>query len=100
VPGAANADLITDFTSGVDKVRLDNAAHAGIGTLGFFALNDARFFAGAGATGGADASDRVVYDTSTGDLYYDADGSGAGAALLFATLQDHPSLAASDIAVM
>jgi Ca2+-binding RTX toxin-like protein len=99
-PGAANADVITDFTGGVDKIRVDDAFFAGIGAPGAFTALDARFFAAPGATGGADASDRVVYDTSTGDLYYDADGSGVGAALLFATLQDHPSLAAQDIAVI
>jgi Ca2+-binding RTX toxin-like protein len=99
-PGAANADLITDFTSGVDKVRLDNAAHAGIGALGAFTALDARFFAAAGAAGGADASDRVIYDTTSGQLYYDLDGSGAAGAELIATLQDHPSLAATDFMVI
>jgi Ca2+-binding RTX toxin-like protein len=99
-PGAANADLITDFTSAVDKLRLDDAFFAGIGALGNFAPNDARFFAGAGATGGADASDRVIYDTTSGQLYYDLDGSGAAGAELIATLQDHPSLAATDFMVI
>jgi Ca2+-binding RTX toxin-like protein len=100
VPGAANADLITDFTSGVDKVRLDNAAHAGIGTLGAFTALDARFFAAAGAAGGADASDRVIYDTTSGQLYYDLDGSGAAGAELIATLQGVPTLAAGDLLVI
>ena len=45
------------------------------------ALNAIRF-AAAGATGGAEEDDRLVYDTEAGNLYYDADGSGAGAALL------------------
>jgi Ca2+-binding RTX toxin-like protein len=99
-PGAANSDVISDFTSGADKLRLDDAFFTGIGTLGGFAPNDARFHAAAGATGGADASDRVVYDTSTGNLYYDADGSGLGVAQLFATLDLHPQLAAQDFVVI
>jgi hypothetical protein len=42
----------------------------------------------------------VVYDTSTGALYYDADGSGAGAAQLIATFTTTPALAATDIYVI
>src|SRR3954467_1698542 len=97
-PGTANADVITDFTSGSDRIALDPAAYANLGALGNFAAGDARLPAGAGFTSGRDASDRVVYDTSTGKLYYDADGSGAGAAQLVATLSNRPALAAADIA--
>jgi len=61
---------------------------------------DARFRAAAGAPGGADATDRVIYNTSTGQLYYDADGSGAGAAQLLATLQGAPGVSATDISVI
>jgi hypothetical protein len=42
----------------------------------------------------------VVYNTSTGSLYYDADGSGAGAAILVATFQGNPAIAATDITVI
>ena len=97
-PSTANADVITDFTSGSDRIALDPAAFASLGALGNFVAGDARFAAGAGFSSGRDASDRVVYDTSTGKLYYDADGSGAGAAQLIATLSNRPALAATDIA--
>src|SRR5262249_47638487 len=79
-PGAANADLVTDFAPGTDHIRLDVLAMPALGATGSFAAGDARFFAGAGASGGHDADDRIVYDSSTGNLYYDADGNGAGAA--------------------
>jgi Ca2+-binding RTX toxin-like protein len=98
--GTTNADVLTDFASAWDGLQLDLAAFTAIGASGKFAAGDARFFSGAGATSGHDATDRVVYDTSTGNLYYDADGSGAGAAQLVATLQTHPALAATDIAVI
>jgi Ca2+-binding RTX toxin-like protein len=97
-PGTANADTVVGFVSGSDKIVLDAAAHANLGASGNFAAGDARFAAGAGFTSGRDASDRVVYDTATGNLYYDADGSGAGGAQLIATLQGAPSLIATDIA--
>jgi hypothetical protein len=42
----------------------------------------------------------VIYNTTTGQLFYDDDGSGAHAAQLVATLQGTPTLAASDIAVI
>jgi Ca2+-binding RTX toxin-like protein len=45
----------------------------------------------------ADANDYIVYETDTGLLFYDADGSGAGAALLIATLTGLPALTAGDI---
>jgi serralysin len=98
-PGAANADQITDFTSGTDKIRLDGSVMTQIGASGNFAAGDARFFAAAGATGGHDADDRVVFNTTTGQLFYDADGNGAGSAQLIATLQSGAALAATDIAV-
>jgi Ca2+-binding RTX toxin-like protein len=98
--GANNVDHITDFASGVDRIRLDDAVHAGIGATGNFAAGDGRFWAAAGATTGHDANDRVIYDTATGNLYYDADGSGAGAAQLFAVLDGAPTLTAADFGVI
>ena len=58
----------------------------------------------AGASAGHDASDRLIFDTTTGNLYYDADGDGAGTAQLVATLASAfsfwpSSLAASDVSV-
>ena len=97
-PGAANADVITNFID--DKIVLDGAAHANSGPSGTFAAGDSRFWASAGANSGHDADDRVVYNTSSGQLWYDADGSGAGAAQLIATLQGAPTLDATNIAIL
>jgi serralysin len=98
--GVANADRISDWASGLDKVQLDDAAFASIGALGNFAAGDGRFWSAPGATAGHDANDRVIYNQTTGSLYYDADGSGAGAAQLIATLLGNPAIAATDIAVI
>src|SRR3954471_19301951 len=95
--GAANADLLTDFDAGWDNLQLDAAAFTQIGASGHFSAGDARFYAAAGAIGGQDADDRIIYNTSTGQLFYDADGSGAGAAQLIATVQNHSSVGATDI---
>jgi len=97
--GSANADRISDFASGQDKVQLDDTAFTGIGATGNFATGDARFWAS--SSGAAhDSNDRVLYNTSTGQLYYDADGSGSGAAQLIATISGNPTVAATDIAVI
>jgi Ca2+-binding RTX toxin-like protein len=98
--GTANADRISDWASGSDKLHLDDAAFTAIGASGNFASGDGRFWAAAGATAGHDANDRVIYNTSTGNLYYDADGSGAGAAQLIATFGGIPAVAATDIVVI
>ena len=47
-----------------------------------------------------DADDRILYDAATGNLYFDADGNGAGAAVLFATLNSHPVINAGDFTVI
>ena len=94
-----DADIVADFVTGVDKMHLDNRVMTALGVPGNFGAADGRFVSGAGLTGGQDASDRVVYDTTTGSLYYDPDGSGAASGLLFAILDGAPALAASDVVV-
>jgi trimeric autotransporter adhesin len=95
-----NADIVTDFVSATDKLAFEDTVFTALGAAGNFGAGDARFAAGAGFTSGRDASDRMVYDTTTGNLYYDPDGNGAGAAQLVATLQGHPALTATDITVI
>jgi Ca2+-binding RTX toxin-like protein len=99
-PASGNVDQVTDFVSATDRLNLENGVFTALGAAGNFAAGDARFASGAGFTSGRDASDRIVYDTTTGNLYYDADGNGAGAAQLFATIQGHPAVAATDITVI
>lgn len=85
-PGAANADEILDFQAGgVDKLAFVRSWHPAIGALGNFQPGDARFWAAPGAVRGHDSSDRVIYDTAAGNLYYDPDGSGGAAAQLVAS---------------
>lgn len=84
-----------------DRIALDRHVMKELGAKGDFGADDERFHAAAGATGGAEADDRVIYDTDAGRLYYDADGSGSGEALLIATLSTFGAdLAAGDITVI
>jgi Ca2+-binding RTX toxin-like protein len=93
--GAGNVDEIADFAPGSDKLLLDDAVFTAIGGLG--ALNANAFVTG---TAAGDADDRIIYDSATGQLFYDADGNLSGAAVLFATLDGHPAITANDFAVI
>jgi Ca2+-binding RTX toxin-like protein len=81
---SSNIDTLTDFSSGVDKLQFDKAIFKSIGSTG--TLNADAFYANAGATSGHDTTDRFVYNTTSGALYYDADGSGKNVAVQIALI--------------
>ena len=64
-------------------------------------LKASNFYSAAGAKKGHDADDRIVYDTTSGKLYYDADGSGKGAAVQIALIgtSTHAALTYADFDV-
>ena len=79
-----NVDTITDFqANNADKVELAQPIFAALSTTGPLAATNFSATAGGNA---ADADDFILYDTATGNLYYDADGNGGSAKILFATL--------------
>jgi Ca2+-binding RTX toxin-like protein len=55
------------------------------------------FFEGSSA---ADASDRIVYDSATGALYFDSDGNGSDPAVRIATLSPGLTLSAGDFIII
>jgi len=82
-------DEIRDFNPLEDAIYLDNAIFTKFigGSLG----SPKRIYStnledGAGAKPD-DSNDFLTYDSTTGNLAYDADGNGAGAAIVFAHLQ-------------
>lgn len=95
-----NIDTITDFLSGTDTIWLSLSVMSGLGPMG--TLSPDAFFASATATHGEDSNDRVVYNTSTGTLYYDADGSGATEPIVIAIMEtaSPPLLQHDDFKVM
>lgn len=94
---ATNIDVISDFAHGADRILLDNDIFAAFTAIG--ALPAGTFVSGVGQTAANDANDFLIYDSSTGALYYDPDGNGTSAATQFATLTGHPALTASDFVV-
>jgi serralysin len=100
VPPSATADLVTDFRSGTDSLVFDDNVFPTAGPPGRYAAADPRFYAAAGAAQGHDETDRIVYNTTTGELYYDPDGSGVAASQIIATLQNDPTVIATDIFII
>lgn len=95
--GVTNRDVIIGFNPIDDQIHLDNAVMAGLGATGRLA---ASAFVKSLAGVAIDANDRVIYDIDSGRLYYDADGNGAQAAQLIATLKANLALTAADFVVI
>ena len=96
----SNVDTIADFTHGEDSLSFSKSAFASLGNVGQLADDDPKFWSSATATTAHDADDRLVYNTTTGALYYDADGLGGASAVQIATLSAHPQLLSGDIFVI
>ncbi|WP_372573654.1 M10 family metallopeptidase C-terminal domain-containing protein [Ruegeria jejuensis] len=95
--GDDNVDRIKDFDSAEDVMLLDSRIFAELGeggVLSFGAFHES-------ATGvSQDGNDRILYNTETGALSYDADGSGEGDAVQFAHLSADLDLSAADFFVI
>lgn len=74
-----NHDKIVDFSVADDTIALDQTYFGAIASLG--TLNSNAFFTGAAAH---DSDDRIIYDSASGNIYYDPDGNGSHAQILFA----------------
>jgi Ca2+-binding RTX toxin-like protein len=89
-----NIDLVADFTPGSDTVQVDQTNYFQGLSLGELAASQ---FAIGSATG---TGPQIVYNQTTGALFFDSDGAGAGVAARFATVAGHPTLSASDFFVV
>jgi hypothetical protein len=78
---STNLDQIFDFSSIDDAIQLGGAIFTAAGPVGTLAAG--AFVIGSSA---ADAGDRIIYNSATGALSYDQDGTGAVAQVQFATL--------------
>jgi Ca2+-binding RTX toxin-like protein len=76
-----NMDVITGFNVKDDTIKLDNAIFKKLGSK-TGKIKEAFFEVGAAD----DRNDYILYDSKSGYLRYDADGSGKGAAIAFAKL--------------
>jgi Ca2+-binding RTX toxin-like protein len=97
---SSNRDSVTDFVSGSDKIQLDDDIFSSL-TAGV-AFTSAQFRSGAGVSTALTSDHRIIYNTTTGELYYDADGAGGVAAVQFAVLgtTTHPTLSSGDFVIV
>jgi Ca2+-binding RTX toxin-like protein len=98
INASTNVDKIQDFNVVQDTIRLENAVMPGLGShLG--TLYAANFWKS--TTGLAhDSNDRIIYETDTGRLNYDSNGTAAGGAVHIATLAPNLALTHADFFVI
>lgn len=98
----SNIDTISNFKESHlfvdDHIELDNSVFAALTARGI--LGSGFFRSGSGLSTAGDSDDHVIYDTSTGALYYDPDGTGSAPSIQFSSLTGHPTVAANDFVVI
>ena len=92
---AGNRDQISDFNVAADTIQLENAIFTLVGAPGV--LESRAFRIGSAAD---DAFDRIIYDRTTGDVFYDRDGNGASVQVKFAELDSALALTRADFVVV
>ncbi len=88
-------DSITDFTPGIDKIQVVGSA---FGNLPAGALQAGKWVAGVSPAANQAAA-QFLYNTVTGMLAFDVDGTGAAAPLNLVSLVGQPAIAAADVLV-
>jgi Ca2+-binding RTX toxin-like protein len=88
------ADKIMDFNVVDDQIAMSRGFGVTAGTLAQAGVD---FVQGSAATA---ANETLIYNASTGNLYWDDDGSGAHSAVLLATLINKPALTQEDFFVV
>ena len=91
-------DTILDFTPSVDKLDFAKTSFKGMDPLGV--LPEALLWVSSTDTAAHDADDRIIYNTTTGALFYDSDGLNGSAAIQIATLGTKPFISFSDFNII
>jgi Ca2+-binding RTX toxin-like protein len=94
---ATNVDTLSDFVSGSDVFQLNLGIFAALESTDGV-LNANNFIAGAGAVA-SNTSQRIILDTTSGSLFYDADGVGGVAQIEFARLGGAHTAVATDFVI-
>lgn len=92
---STNRDVIADFNVDNDTIQLENRIFTKVGFAGVLKANVFKL-----STQAKDADDRIIYNVTSGGVFYDSDGSGAAAPILFASLTNTPIVTAADFLVI
>ena len=94
-----NIDTILNFSSVYDTIKIDDSIFDVFTNLG--TILQSNLFSSIDGSA-LDEDDYILYNTTTGELSYDNDGSGSNAALVFATLGTtlHPTISYTDFVVI
>ena len=93
---APHVESISDFMAGFDKIALDKNIFTELKEDGVLSSDFFRASVDGAAVG---EHDYILYNTTSGALYYDADGNGQGAAVEFATLTTKPTVSSHDFMI-
>ncbi|HEU6441277.1 MAG TPA: calcium-binding protein [Microvirga sp.] len=90
-----NLDTLPDFSVADDTIWLDTSVFTSLGAVG--PLKSSMFWTGAAAH---DATDRIVYDSARGLLYYDPDGAGGAGKVSLAKLSTGLKMTSADFLIV
>ncbi len=96
--GGVGVNTVATYSVADDSIQLSKAAFAALGVVG--ALTAAEFESGPALVAAATAAGRVVYNTTSGALYYDADGTGGGAAVQIGAFTGAPALVLGEFSII
>ena len=93
----SGTDTVTDFSHNDDQLVFLSSIFntGGLTTNG--AINSGQFTSGTAIQASSNSGQIFLYDTDSGNLFYDADAAGANAAINVATLNTSSALAFDDI---
>ncbi|WP_445503627.1 right-handed parallel beta-helix repeat-containing protein [Microvirga sp. G4-2] len=90
-----NKDSILDFDARYDTIRLENAVFKSLKYTG--TLSSSHFIIGSGAK---DSNDFIGYNKTTGDVWYDYNGSAAGGRTVFANIGANETVTNADFYII
>ncbi len=95
---AQNVDAVSDYSVADDTIQLARNIFANLDVNADGVIDNTAWFAvrTGTATQGTTAHAQLVYNSTNGGLFYDADGSGTGASVRFATLSAGLTMTASE----
>ena len=94
---STNVDTITDFSVVDDLIHLENAIFTAFTKNG--AISSGNFLKST-SPAAKDSNDFLVYETDTGNLFYDANGSKSGGSIMIAHLDKSLALSYQDFLIV